>query len=198
MIRAICQVSCLLLLGCGTPAPTEVPSGPELRDVRLSVGVEEPVVLTLAGAWLEPGGARGEVAQAEVPGAPPLVVRGERSTWSFEAQAMVFLGGVQAERGEVQLSCERLEVRYAGERITEARASGDVVVRQGERVARGGSALLTAADGRILIEGEPSIVEGPHRMRGERIAVYLDDERLECEACELVVAAEAIAPTESP
>lgn len=139
-------------------------------------------------------GGHGAGATAEVPGAPALVITGTTSSWNLKDGVVVFEGDVTAVRGDVTLTCARLEVTYKGDKVDSARASGGVVVDKGSRRAIGESATLTVSDGKLVIEGSPAIHDGNNAMTGDCITLYLDDERLECDACRLEVAGDAVKP----
>ena len=177
------------------PAPVD-PDEPPLQQVELTLGAgDDRTVVHLAGAWLEDDGSgHGTATTAEVAGSPPLVVKGDRSRWRLADKVMVFEGHVEATRADVVLHCERLEVRYEGERIREATATGKVRVTRGERRASSAEAWLEAATGRLVMTGEPRLAEGVNTMTGRTITLFLDDEAVECEACRLQVEGEAIAP----
>jgi lipopolysaccharide export system protein LptA len=189
-------------IACAVPpdriAPARsVDAAPPISGLEVIVGAEPEVVrLSMAGAWVEEDGSgRGVDARAEIGGAPPLVVTGERSSWRLADGIVVFEGGVTATRGEVVVTCPRIEVRYQDERVVEARATGGVRVSRGERRAAGDQAVLTVADGRVTIDGgRPTVTDGPNTLSGERISLFLDDERLECEKCRLEVAGSAVQP----
>jgi len=180
---------------CGGGAPEWAADGPPYEGVRIEIGAPEPAVLELKGAWLsDDGGGSGVDAHAVVPGAPPLDVRGARTTWDFRTSVMVFEGQVIATRGDVRLTCDRLEVSYAGDRIRTAVAAGAVEVSRGARVATGDAAVLTADDGKVVLTGHPRVSDGPNVLEGASITLFLDDERLECASCRLVVQGAAVAP----
>lgn len=183
------------LAGCRSAEPLVVSEdGPPMRGVSLVVG-DNDVTLSLDGAWVEADGSgHGVDAHATVGGTPPLVITGKRSRWDLKGGTVVFEEGVQAVRGDVTVFCDTLDVTYAGDRVEKAVASHHVRVVKGGREARGDTAVLTTADGRVELQGSPSITEGANRMSGERIVLFLDDERLECDACRLEVAGEAVAP----
>lgn len=184
----------LLLIACAgsPPLPEPRPEAP-MSGVELAVG--DDLTVTLASAWMDPDGSgRGEGAKAVVAGPPPLVVTGDRSSWRLKDGVVVFEGNVVAVRGDVTLRCATLEVIYDGDRVREARASGGVRVTRGTREARGDRAVLHAAEGRVELEGSPTVTEGPNRMTGDRIALFLDDERLECDRCRLEVSGQAVTP----
>jgi lipopolysaccharide export system protein LptA len=169
-----------------------------MQDVDLVVG-DDALAVHLAGAWVGPDGSgHGTETRAEAPGPPPLVVTGGRSEWKLADGVVVFEQAVTATRHDVTITCDRLEVRYSGDRVEEATATGHVRVARGARAATGERATLTVADGRVVLEGSPTLTEGPNRMTGERIVLWLDDERLECDRCRLEVRGDAVAPGAPP
>ena len=87
------------------------------------------------------------------------------------------------------------------ESLRSAVATGQVRVVHGERVATGDQAELDVPSGRLEILGAPTLREGARSLRGDRLVLFLDDERLECEACTLEIAAddvEAAVPSSAP
>jgi len=182
----------LLLAGCGGgEAPAPLPEHGVLRGVVLTL---PGPALTLRAARAElpsPGEGAAEVVTAELGGEVALAISSERARWDLAGQSVTFEGAVEARRGAFTLSCERLEARFdSPERLVSAEAVGRVVVRHRARVASGGRALLDIPAGRIELTGEPRIREGGRTLAGERILLFLDAERLECERCTLEVAPE--------
>lgn len=196
LLRDLCDlcVRTILCVGCGSPPAVEeaLPAGGVLDDVELIVGSgEDQVRLTLVSATVgEDGSGAGVAARAEIP--PNLVVTGTRSSWDLARHVVVFEGDVRAVRGPVVLTCDRLEVVYESERVREASAAGHIRVIRDGREATSDRAHLTVADGRIALEGGPELRDGANRMTGERIVLFLDDDRLECENCRLEVDGAAV------
>ncbi|MCB9778331.1 MAG: hypothetical protein H6742_07190 [Alphaproteobacteria bacterium] len=190
----------LLLSACG---PSGEP-GPPAQESRLVVEhatleAGEGLVLRAAQAQVDDLGAgTAQTVDATVRGqgdAPPLEIEAPRSRWDLATRVVVFEGGVQATRADVVLTCETLTVRYAtADRVERAVAEGDVVVRRGDRRATGARAELVADSGEVTLTGAPLLQEGPNTLRGERIVLFLDDEKVTCDACRLVVAGDAVAP----
>lgn len=160
----------------------------EAGDARLAA----PRVTLIAGV------ARAEEPRALAPGPPPVDVRARRSEWDLRARVARFEGEVVLVRGEFELRAERLVVRYRdADRIEAAVAEGAVTVTRLGRVARAARAELRAEGGVVTLTGQPSLAEGPNRLEGERITLYLDDERATCEGggdspCRLVVEGSAL------
>jgi len=185
------------LFGCASELPEVTRAPMPFEDVTVTIGTDPEVLeLQLAGAWIDDeGDGRGEAVSAALGGAPPLEIRGERSSWSLSDGVVVFEGEVQATRRDVSLRCDRLEVTYADERVASAVASGSVRVHHGNRRAEGQRAHLTVADGRIVLTGGAQIDDGPNRLVGEPITLFLDEERILCDQCTLVIDGAAVAPS---
>jgi lipopolysaccharide export system protein LptA len=182
-----------VLLACGGDVPQLDADGPDLVGVTVEVMVQpEPIVMQLGSAWIEEDGGHGVGASASVP--PDLIIEGDTSSWSLSDGRVVFQGHVTVTRPPVTVSCAKLVVTYADDHVDLAVATGDVVVRRGERVARGEHAVLEPVTGRVVLTGSPMINDGPRTLSGDRIELFLDDERLECSGCRLVVEGSAVTP----
>lgn len=181
----------VLGLACAADPPAR-PAALELEGAKLVM--DDGSALAAERAQLDAQGVgRAEQVQASVPGAPPLQISAPTSDWDLRNRVAIFTGDVVVTRADVTLRTERLTVRFASrEKLERAVAEGKVVVTQGERVATAGKAELVAATGEIVLTGAPIITEGPNRMAGDRITLWLDDERVRCEGCRLLVDGEAL------
>ncbi len=186
------MIPLVLALACA-PALPEVEAEPPVSGLRITSAA---LTLSAASAWVEDDlDGRAEEVRAEL---PPLVVEGERSTWSLDTGEVVFEGQVRATRGPVLLEAERLRVRYQEERIVLAEAEGQVRVSRGERLATAQQASLYVDSGRIVLSGQPTLQERGRHLQGQEIVLFLDEDRAECTRCKLVVDGHAVAPLESP
>jgi len=104
----------------------------------------------------------------------------------------VFRGDVVAKQDSATIYSEQLDVYYTqkksaladdGSDDTQSRsiekivARGSVRIVQKERIATGERAEYVYADGSVVLTGSPTVVQGDNTIAGERITVYLDDER---------------------
>ena len=188
----------LLALGCAFSAPPiPVPASgdePSMQGVTVEMGQQEgATIVGMEEAWLDDDGSgRGSRPLAEVVGPPQLVITGQTVQWSLRDGVVVFDGEVEVVRADVVLRCVRLEVTYRGDRVERAVAQGEVRVTKGDRFAQGESAVLTVDDGRLELSGGVSLREGPHELTGERVVLFLDAERVECDQCRLEVDGRAV------
>ena len=126
-------------------------------------------------------------------GAAPLTIEAPRSSWEVSERRAIFEGGVGARRGELEMRCERLVVRYGEDGAFEsAAAEGGVEATRGQWTAAGASARLELATGELTLEGSPWLDDGVNRLSGSQIVFFLDAERVECADCRLVVGGAAI------
>lgn len=192
-------------LACGDAAldlgRDEEPAGPPLRVEQARL--EAPGLVLLAASATVDGDGQAQASQvratvessAESAARPPLTIEAPDSTWDLRGRTVLFTGGVRVQRAEVVMTCAELQVQYAGaDRVETALATGQVKVMHGQRTATSDSALLTTADGSIVLTGSPKISEGPNQLAGQRITLYLDDERVRCEGCRLRVDGQAVSP----
>ncbi len=121
-------------------------------------------------------------------GSEPLVVTAPRSSWELGTRAARFEGGVELTRGAFSLSCASLELSFDEQgRIATAIARGSVRVERAPWVATGQTGTLDAATGLLVLEGEPLVSDGLSTLTGERVELFLDQERVDCQECRLVV-----------
>lgn len=119
---------------------------------------------------------------------PELTIDAERSDWNLKDKVVLFEGNVRASRGIVNLECQTLRVTLgASGEIESAIAGGQVFVQQGERQASSDDALLNAISGELVLTGNPVVREDGRSMRGERITLWLDDDRMTCDHCTVVL-----------
>ncbi len=180
------------------PLPAKVVAEGVTVQARSEHGAYE---VHLAGAEGEPGSgvqATGTRVSARAPTGPELEIVAARSSWDLKGRTAHFEGNVIATRGDVTMRCSTLDVVYAGaDAIETVVASGGVRVERGARLAEASRAELVGKTGRITLTGEPRLAEGVNVLVGERIVLWLDDERADCEGgatgpCRLVVAPGAL------
>ncbi|MSQ00489.1 MAG: hypothetical protein EXR71_01185 [Myxococcales bacterium] len=158
--------------------------------------------VSLAGASTDrAGGAPIDATTTEVArigGGADLHIDAPRSSWDLKKHVARFDGGVLVTRGPVVLRCDRLDVTYAdGGTLDMVVATGNIKVEHGVRRAAADRAELIGKTGRITLTGNPRLSEDASTLVGERIVLWLDDDKADCEGtagspCRLVVAGTAL------
>lgn len=193
----VCLWMALGLAGCEDRSPLgdrspEAPPPPALLEgviLKTDVGATHLVARAESVALAPDTPARAREVEAEVETTDrTLRIDADRADWDLEAHTVRFEGKVTAERRPVLLECDVLEVTYEDpEHLERAVARGNVRVTRGPRRARAAEATLHVPSGRLELTGDPVVEEGANLLTGERIILFLDEERLECESCHLVV-----------
>jgi len=98
-----------------------------------------------------------------------------------------------ARRGTLTLRCETLTVTYGADNTFQtAAASGEVIAERPPYRAGGERASLDLSDGALVLEGSPWLTDDVSALSGAQIVFRLDDERVDCKDCRLVVGAELL------
>ncbi len=134
-------------------------------------------------------------AQTEAPAAKPRSqepIRITSKTLEADDAALrvTFSGEVKAVQGDATLYCDQMIVHYVkvapkpgqskedvDREIKKIEAKGHVKVIQKDKTAVGREGVYEMEAGRVVLWGEPKIVQGQNVITGERVIVYLDEDR---------------------
>jgi lipopolysaccharide export system protein LptA len=117
-----------------------------------------------------------------------------------KSQVASFLGKVKASQGDVTITCDHLQVFYDrddqaakktkkaaqeptggvmddGGRIRKIMALGHVKIVQKNRIGVGRKATYWAGGRKMLLEGQATVWRGKNQVSGEKITVFLDQDR---------------------
>jgi lipopolysaccharide export system protein LptA len=146
-----------------------------------------------------PGGAGpawGQVREGASPwtmGSEPLQVDAR----SLEARGadglVVFEGDVVARQGDLVLQTDRLEVGIDAETrgLRSAVARGTVRIRRGELLATAAEATYDASAGVVVLTGDPKVWRDRDVVAGDRITLFLAEDRSVVEGARAVLFPEA-------
>ncbi len=126
----------------------------------------------------------------------PIHVVADSLEVNNKAQVATFIGKVKAVQGDVKITCDRLSVYYdqsgqqakdkkgmaegmmdGGGKVRKVVAQGHVKVVQKDRVAVGRKATYWAGGRKMLLEGKATVWRGKNQISGEKITVFLDQDR---------------------
>jgi len=109
----------------------------------------------------------------------PLEISSGRLEADESARRVTFLDKVVARQGDVVIYAESLSIYYADEKreITRIVAEKDVRIVQGSRVVTGERAEYEHRTGIIELTGHPKVHQGKDAVSGDKITVYLNEEK---------------------
>jgi lipopolysaccharide export system protein LptA len=109
----------------------------------------------------------------------PIVVTSDSMEADELGTTVTFLGGVTLKKEGMTLTSDHLVVYYdqATKGVREIEAEGSVVVRQEGRVALANKAVYHSKEEKVVLTGEPRIIENENQLGGERITLFMRSER---------------------
>jgi lipopolysaccharide export system protein LptA len=118
----------------------------------------------------------------------PITVTSDTLEYDYRRNVVVYRGDVQATQGQVKVRSDRLtvtleggsggkEARGDGARLREIVAEGNVRIDNGLRWATGGRATFDQHRRTLVLTDDPKLHDGSNEVAGERVVVYLDEDR---------------------
>ncbi|MDR0966522.1 MAG: LptA/OstA family protein [Myxococcales bacterium] len=138
---------------------------------------------------------------------PAVNITSERFEILPNAERALWTGSVVAQRGDLRLSCDKLTAEFdTGERrrIKSLVCEGNVHMLQRRGASGPGSAKSNAADreawgdrahfdnkrGLVTVTGNPKAREGENRIHGEKVLIYVEEDRVVVEKPKMVLETE--------
>jgi lipopolysaccharide export system protein LptA len=153
----------------------------------VTVGAQEQDRRDPAQAKDAPGAKDARKKGFGLPGADkkePIQIESAILEYDSHENVALFRGDVVTTQGDVVVHSSRLRVLMSDSsspgspgRAEHVIAEGNVRILQGERVAVGDRAEFIEADRTVVLTGDAVLHEGSNEVRGERVIVYLDEER---------------------
>jgi lipopolysaccharide export system protein LptA len=129
-------------------------------------------------------------------GKGPVRIDSDTLELDYKSSNITYRGHVQVTQGDVTLNSDRLSISYdpaavktgaktdepgpsaaGANRIKQIVAEGNVRIRQGTRLAEGRRAVFDQAKQTVVLSDGAVLHEGPNQVAGERVIVYLQEER---------------------
>jgi lipopolysaccharide export system protein LptA len=110
----------------------------------------------------------------------PVSVTADHLEFDYRARVLKYTGDVVATQGDMKLESKTLTVTLDGKvqnRVKEVVAQGQVRLSQGTRWATGGRAVFDQPHGTVVLSDHAVMHDGPNQVSGDRVVVYLDQER---------------------
>lgn len=109
----------------------------------------------------------------------PLVVTSDRMEADELGNTVTFIGAVTLKKENMTVTADQVVVFYdpVNKKVREIQARGNVAVRQEGRVALANTAVYYSNEEKVVLTGEPRIIENENELRGERITLFMRSER---------------------
>jgi lipopolysaccharide export system protein LptA len=124
----------------------------------------------------------------------PIVVTSDKLEYDYKANVVVYRGDVLAVQGPVKVKSEMLTVTFASAgsggspsggvgggspsaRLQQIVAAGNVRIDHGTRWATGGRAVFDQSTRTFVLTENPVMHDGSNEVAGDRVVVYLDENR---------------------
>jgi lipopolysaccharide export system protein LptA len=118
----------------------------------------------------------------------PITVTADTLEYDYKANVVVYRGEVVAVQGDMTVRSNTLTVTFAdgagkertpggSERLKEIVAVGAVRIENGQRWATGGRAVFDQGTRTLVLTETPVLHDGSNEVAGDRVVVYLDENR---------------------
>lgn len=111
----------------------------------------------------------------------PIDIRSDRLEANDAKKQMRFVGNVVAKQGDLTIYAQEVTLYYSegsGE-VDRVEALRDVRIVQGEKVATGQKGVFFNREAKIVLTGSPRVNQGEDFISGEKITVFINEERSE-------------------
>ncbi|HUI25446.1 MAG TPA: lipopolysaccharide transport periplasmic protein LptA [Candidatus Kryptonia bacterium] len=132
----------------------------------------------------------------------PIHVSADMLEFDYKQQVLVYRGGVEVTQGDLSLHSNTLTLHFdekasERDRLQQIVAEGEVRIGKGERFATGGRAVFDQASKTVTLTEDAVLHDGPNRVAGDRVVVYLDQGRSVVEGGDQRVHAVLVPPSDS-
>jgi len=159
-----------------------------MRDLRHTLLLFFATLLSLT-MWSHPAQSASPENQAKKDAAKPIVIHSTTLEADNKKKTVTFTGDVDAQMDNFAVYCQKIVVYYeeapekkgsgeAGTKIDKIVATGDVkIIRAEGGVATGKKAVYYHSDEKLVLTGNPVVKEKNNFVEGDRITLFLKEDR---------------------
>jgi lipopolysaccharide export system protein LptA len=109
----------------------------------------------------------------------PVHIDADTMEFDYKTMVLTYRGSVNVAQADMTLKSDVLTVTLnrEGQRPKEVVAEGGVQIVKGTRRASGGRAVFDDAARTVTLSDKARLQDGPNEVAGERVVVYLDEQR---------------------
>jgi lipopolysaccharide export system protein LptA len=127
----------------------------------------------------------------------PIVITSDRMEAEKLGDKVTFTGKVTLKKEGMTLTSDAMTVFYdpGSKNVRLVEATGNVQVRKEGRVALANKAIYSLSEEKIVLTGDARIIENENRLGGEKITLFLRDDRSVVESGKVLLYQEQIDKT---
>jgi lipopolysaccharide export system protein LptA len=110
----------------------------------------------------------------------PVRIDADMMEFDYKTKVLTYRGSVTVTQADMTLRSNTLRVALDGEHLEKPKevvAEGKVQIDKGARRATGGKAVFDNAARTVTLSDQARLQDGPNEVAGERVVLYLDEER---------------------
>ena len=168
---------------------------PPHRDLLILAALAVPVAALGADAAKQAPQSRFLDATELGNSKEPIIVTSDRLEYDYRTNVVVYRGAVQATQGRLKITSDTLTITFAdaknggaapqgglalgasAARLQEIVAAGTVRIEDGTRWATGGRAVFDQTNRTLVLSETPVMHDGANEVAGDRVIVYVDENR---------------------
>ncbi|MFI5394373.1 MAG: lipopolysaccharide transport periplasmic protein LptA [Candidatus Binatia bacterium] len=110
----------------------------------------------------------------------PISITSDAMEFDYGTRVLTYKGAVVVTQGDMKLESASLTValdEHADNQVKEVVANGNVRLSKGSRWATGGHAVFDQGNNTVVLSEKAELHDGPNQINGDRVVVYLNEER---------------------
>ena len=109
----------------------------------------------------------------------PITVKSDELAADNKGKTAIFTGKVIAKQGDITIYADKITINYGAAKgeVDRIEAQGSVRIVQQNRIGIASNAIYHSREGRIILTGNPKVVQGTDTLSGETITYFIDEDR---------------------
>ncbi len=109
----------------------------------------------------------------------PINIKSNEMSADNKGKTAIFTGKVVAKQGDITIYADKLTISYGNEKgdVEKIEADGNVRIVHDSRMGIASHAVYDSKGGRIILTGDPKVMEGSNNITGNIITYYIDEEK---------------------
>ena len=111
----------------------------------------------------------------------PVTIKSSEMSADNKGKTAIFKGKVMARQGDITIYADTLTVNYGDEKnsMEKIEANGNVRIVQENRIGTASHAVYDSKPGKIILTGNPKVMQGADTISGKIITFFIDEEKSE-------------------